>query len=192
MMKRDIVGYEGLYAITDDGRVWSYPKLPRNPNGLWLKPQRLVKKRIDRDYISLMVGLYKDGHCKSFLVHRLVAEVFVSNPDNKPQINHKDGDSSNNHAENLEWCTNQENWIHANELGLIDLYTEGQIETRRKNGRKTGASNGKQSRRMFTMGQAEEIRKLHQGGESRHDIAQMMGCSDKTIGNIVNGITYQA
>ncbi|MBC8275115.1 MAG: HNH endonuclease, partial [Chloroflexi bacterium] len=143
-------------------------------------------------YISLMVGLYKDGHCKSFLVHRLVAEVFVSNPDNKPQINHKDGDSSNNHAENLEWCTNQENWIHANELGLIDLYTEGQIETRRENGRKTGASNGKQSRRMFTMGQAEEIRKLHQGGESRHDIAQMMGCSDKTIGNIVNGITYQA
>lgn len=181
----DIAGYEGRYAITEDGRAWSYPKPCSSRSGKWLKPTLNSNG-------YLLVSLYKDGQEKKYTVHRLVATTYIPNPGAKPQLNHKDGDQTNNHADNLEWCTNQENWHHANSLGLIDLFTDRQVETRRKNGRKTGASNGKQSRRMFTMGQAEEIRKLHQGGESRHDIAQMMGCSDKTIGNIVNGITYQA
>lgn len=59
------------------------------------------------------VNLKLKGEWKRYLVHRLVAKVYIPNPDNKPQVNHKDGDKTNNHVDNLEWCTNQENRNHA-------------------------------------------------------------------------------
>lgn len=93
---KDIKGFEGKYAITEDGRVWSYK------NKIYLKPI------LDKDgYIQ--VNLYKDGKCNTKKVHRLVAEAYIPNPDNKPQINHMDENIANNNIDNLEWCDNTYN-----------------------------------------------------------------------------------
>lgn len=86
----DIAGYEGLYAITDDGKVWSYK------NNMFLKPF------LARGYFK--VRLCKNGANKQLLIHRLVAEAFLPNPKKLPQINHIDENKKNNCVDNLEWC----------------------------------------------------------------------------------------
>lgn len=87
----DIEGYEGLYQISNLGRVWS------------VKSNIYLKGGIISGYLS--VGLCKDRHSTNFLIHRLVAKAFVPNPLNLPQVNHIDEDKFNNRADNLEWCT---------------------------------------------------------------------------------------
>ena len=89
---KDIVGYEGEYAITRDGNVWSY------------KSNKFLKPGLIRDGYH-QVNLCKNGKKKHYLIHRLVAEAFIPNPDNLPQVNHKDEDKSNNCVDNLEWCS---------------------------------------------------------------------------------------
>ena len=88
---RDIPGYESLYAVTSCGKVWSYRRKK------FLKPS-------DNGLGYLQVKLSKDGKTKTYKVHRLVAEAFISNPLNLPQINHKDENRANNALLNLEWC----------------------------------------------------------------------------------------
>lgn len=63
----------------------------------------------------------RKGKCECIRIHILVAKAFIPNPDNKPQVNHIDGNKNNNRADNLEWCTNQENMIHAYRHGLVKL-----------------------------------------------------------------------
>ena len=93
---RDIPGYEGLYAATEDGRIWSYKSKK------FLKPSKH-----QNDY--LFVVLYKDGVRKTCSVHRLVAETYLPNPAGLPEVNHIDEDKSNNALSNLEWCTREYN-----------------------------------------------------------------------------------
>lgn len=92
---KDIKGYEGQYAITEEGQVWSYKRK------IFLKPC------LTRGY--LWVGLCKNGITKKFKIHRLVAEAFIPNPENKPEVNHKDENKQNNCVSNLEWMTTKEN-----------------------------------------------------------------------------------
>lgn len=103
----DIKGYEGLYAITEDGQVWSYR------NNRFLKPGKHP-----RGY--LCVNLWRDGKQKTFLIHRLVAEAYIENdsPETKTFINHCDGIKTHNWIKNLEWCTPSENIRHAYDTGL--------------------------------------------------------------------------
>lgn len=69
-----------------------------------------------------------DGKPKSYLVHRLVAKLFIPNPDNKPDVNHKNGDKHDNSVKNLEWCTKSENEKHAWKNGLKrDVATKGEL-----------------------------------------------------------------
>ena len=68
----------------------------------------------------LTVRLFNNGKIKNLTVHRIVASLFVINPDNKPIVNHKDGNKKNNYANNLEWCTQKQNINHAIDIGLID------------------------------------------------------------------------
>lgn len=88
---RDVIGYEGLYEVSDWGRV--------RRNGKILKPFK------DR-YGYFQVSLYKNGIMRAFTIHRLVAYAFINNPNNYPEINHKDEDKTNNCVDNLEWCYN--------------------------------------------------------------------------------------
>ena len=98
---KDISGYESLYQVSNFGRV-------RNKNGLVMS---LNKNRSGPNY-RYMVQLSKQKNKKSFLVHRLVAEAFIPNPENKPTVNHIDGNPLNNFLDNLEWATKSENHLH--------------------------------------------------------------------------------
>lgn len=102
---RDIKGYVGLYEISDKGRVASFSRKYAHKETIILVPNIS-----DRGYA--LVTLCKNGKTKHFQVHRLVAEAFIDNPKNKPQVNHIDGNPLNNCKENLEWATAQENIRH--------------------------------------------------------------------------------
>jgi len=106
----DISGYEGRYKISHRGDVYSI--LSRRN----IKP--FHKKGINKEDSYKRVSLALCGDRKKYSVHRLVAKAFVPNPDNKPFINHKDGDKLNNHFTNLEWVTASENQKHAYATGL--------------------------------------------------------------------------
>ena len=97
---KDVEGYEGLYQIDSSGNVYSFYK-----RGL-LKPA-------PTSWGYLTVELFKNKKGKTHKIHRLVAEAFLPNDDNKPLVNHKDGNKQNNHVSNLEWCTYSENLKHA-------------------------------------------------------------------------------
>ena len=121
---KDIPNYEGLYAATEDGHIWSYPKSKHPIIGRYLKEQLQVTthNRI-RPHNQLVVSLWKNRKREMFLVHRLIAATFIQNLENKSDINHKDGNPLNNEISNLEWCSKKENMKHAIDTGLFNQYT---------------------------------------------------------------------
>ena len=98
---KDIEGYEGLYRVSNCGRV------KRIVGRGCLKEREIKWHKCHHDYFQ--VKLFKQGEQKHILVHRLVAQTFIPNPANLPQINHKDENKANNHIDNLEWCTCEHN-----------------------------------------------------------------------------------
>ena len=113
---KPISGYDGLYEVSNIGNVRSIKK------GIILKPAT-------NKFGYQIVGLSKNGKRKEGKVHRLVAKAFIDNPDNKKQVNHKDGNKKNNSVDNLEWVTNQENVIHAFKTGVRKTIAIKVIET---------------------------------------------------------------
>lgn len=115
---KDIEGYEGLYQVSNLGKVKSLSRIIIRSNGR----QHTVKEKYIKqfqDKCGYMVAyLCKCGKKSNCRVHRLVANAFIPNLKNKPQVNHKDGNKTNNNVNNLEWCTNGENQIHAFQYGL--------------------------------------------------------------------------
>lgn len=95
---RDIEGYEGLYQVSSEGRVKS----------LKYGKEKILKGS-KNSWGYLLVNLHKEGKQKHYYIHRLVAQAFISNPDNLPEVNHKNEIKTDNRVENLEWCTNQYN-----------------------------------------------------------------------------------
>jgi hypothetical protein len=115
---KDIVGYEGLYQVSDLGRVRSLDRIIKGNKGSeYLKKGKILKQTFNLKKYS-QVNLSKYGVDYHKRVHRLVAETFIPNPEMKPQVNHIDGNKNNNHVINLEWNTESENVIHAYRLGL--------------------------------------------------------------------------
>ena len=102
----------GLYQVSDKGRVQSLNYGNTGTIAL-LRPIKI--------YGYLRVRLYKNNKYKNFYVHRLVAEAFIPNQKNKPDVNHKDGDKQNNTSTNLEWCTEKENTAHAIKNKLFNI-----------------------------------------------------------------------
>lgn len=120
---RDIIGYEGIYKISNLGRIQSLPR--KRVKGKMLNPAKN-----NRGY--LRVALCFEGKVRYDSVHRLVAETFIENPKNLPEVNHIDGNKLNNNVANLEWVTKGQNQIHAYKTGLRKT-TKKQRETSRRN-----------------------------------------------------------
>lgn len=100
---KDVVGYNEQYQISNTGKVKSYFKTTG---------EKFRKIIIDKDGYGT-VNLYYKNKGKQEKVHRLVSKAYIPNPDNLPEVNHKDGDKSNNNDWNLEWCTSSYNQRHA-------------------------------------------------------------------------------
>lgn len=102
---KDIEGYEGIYQVSNLTRVRSVDRYVRTSRGGGLKPVKgkiLKQAVLPNGYVG--VRLQKDNKVKTHLVHRLVAQAFIPNPDNLPQVNHKSEVKTENSIENLEWC----------------------------------------------------------------------------------------
>lgn len=118
---KDIQGYEGVYQVSDLGRIKS---LPRNGT---VKTERILKNFEASGY--LQVALQYHGVVKWEKVHRLVAKAFIPNTDNKREVNHIDGNKKNNSVNNLEWVTTSENILHSyhvlkNHIRKVKQYTK--------------------------------------------------------------------
>lgn len=113
---KDIEGYEGLYQISNLGNVKSLDRTQIQKRGdLYYNKKykgQIIKSHLThRGYCA--VGVTKHNRHKNFSVHRLVARAFIPNPENKPEVNHIDGNKQNNRVDNLEWNTSSENLKHA-------------------------------------------------------------------------------
>jgi hypothetical protein len=170
-----ICGYEGLYEVSNLGRIRSLPRMVGSRWGKGKKPvpgklKKPTQKPLDRKGGGYWcVHLYANCKFAPFFVHRLVAEHFIPNPDELPQVNHKDGDKANNAASNLEWMTAQENCRHALAEGLYEQ------------ARGEDCGNAK-----VTEADVVDIRRLVAGGMMHKEAAELYGIGRKAVTKIVN------
>lgn len=168
---KDIKGFEGLYQVSNLGRVKSVRMLkatyylPERCANRILSPTQPGKARYYR------VLLYKNNYKKFATIHRLVAEAFIPNPSNLPCVNHKDENPLNNHVDNLEWCTQQYNCVYGTVL-------KRRSNTCRKN---LGGNLG----RIYAFSKSGELVGKF---DSVWDAAQMPGIRTKSIRGVRNHI----
>lgn len=117
---KDVPSFEGFYQASTLGRIQSLERSIIKKDGKSNYIKETIRIVTFNKYGYLNVTLHKISYHKTYSVHRIVANTFIPNPDNKPQINHKDGIKTNNRACNLEWATPKENIHHAWENGLAE------------------------------------------------------------------------
>jgi hypothetical protein len=166
-MIKEIKGYESIYTINDKGEVYSVPR--KGTKG------GIIKQHITEcGYLYVM--LCKNMVTKRKTIHRLISEAFIENENQKPQVNHIDGNKLNNKISNLEWCTVSENQIHAYKIGLSVP--------------RSGHRNGKAKLEKH---QVIEIRDyvISKGRYyGRKELAKKYKVSESTIKDIVNKVSY--
>ena len=184
---KPIKGYEGLYEVSNKGRVRSLGRVSKRNQGSkvveYTKNPRILKQQAygkKRNYLSVNLYQHKNigeqRKLKTFYVHRLVAETFIPNPLGKCDVNHIDGNPHNNDVCNLEWATRKENIVHAYNNGLT----------------KTFGSNHPLSK--LTEEQVREIRSTYQEGVvgfGCNSLAQKYNVSKTLIQKIVKGKTWK-
>jgi hypothetical protein len=168
----DIENYEGLYQISNFGRVYSLI------SGKFLKP----KKHKDN---YLRVGLCKNGKHKGYLIHRLVASAFIPNPLNYKEVNHKDENPSNNHVENLEFCDRKYN-INYGSRTERTLQNPNYKATREK---ALKAAKEKTSKKVLQFDKDGEFVKEY---PSTSEASRQTGIGQSNISNCCNGKLHSA
>jgi hypothetical protein len=163
----DVPGWEPLFSVNAFGDVLSK------------RSGRILKVRKDKyGYLSFSSRINgRNGFWKFFRVHRLVALTFISNPQNKPHVNHKDGVKENCSVWNLEWVTPIENLNHAIQTGLLDPVGAGR--------------KSRKSLRCLSIAVVKELKKeLRDGNKSLYKLAKDYGLQRTIILQIKRGITY--
>lgn len=162
------------YFVTVDGRVWTNSR----KNGI----ERFMKLHKTKDgYVS--VGLKIGGVQRQKRVHRLVAEAFIGNPENKPYVNHIDGNKTNNTVSNLEWATQKENVQHA--INVLKKWSNSENQLR------SASMQGKKNRKL-SMENAEKIRDEYKiGNISAKRLGEKYGLSKPCILNIIHFKSYK-
>lgn len=170
---KDIKGYEGIYQISNLGRVKSLSR-----RVICHKTTRLTKERFKKPAMKdtgyFKVGLQKEGTEKQFVIHRLIAIAFIPNPFNLPQVNHKNGIKTDNRIDNLEWCTPSENIQHAYDNGL-----------------KESIKGAKHYKSKLTESDVFEIREMYKvKGNTQLSISKKYKVARSTIRNVVKCINW--
>lgn len=168
----DIPGYQGLYAVTQDGQIWSH------------KTGKFLKTMTDRLGYKF-VHLCKEHKQYGKKIHRLVAITYIPNPEAKRTVNHKNGIKADNRVENLEWATHSENKKHAWNTGL-----QKATEKVRKTAAKVCAINNILKRKL-TMEQANQIRFLYKAGKyNQSELSRMFKIARYSIVKIIKNEYY--
>ena len=187
----------GIYRITPTGEIFSKSKLkiPIVGKGmehtgkfnLLIKGERLLATNVNnRGYYQVVIRK------RTRMVHRLVAEAFIPNPDNKPHVNHKDGDKLNNSVENLEWCTPKENINHAFETGLNKAGL-GVKQSYKSDVTKSRSLANLKDKSKLTDDEVRYVRIVHKPRDKKYSstaLAKKYGTSVAAMCKIVNGTSY--
>ena len=172
MKTKPVKGYEGIYSITANGRIYSEPRMVRRGKtevfleGSWCKVRKPGKDGYRRFRSSV------DGDHVDFLVHRMVAEAWIPNPKKLPQINHKDCNKLNNHYSNLEWCDGKHNIAHGVKNALFPYGIN--------------SYNAK-----LTEKQVRQIRGMFKLGITHSVIGGIFGINPVTVGHIKAGRSWR-
>lgn len=170
-----VAGWEHRYEVTSCGKVRSKSRLVQSSYGKKRRIQgRVLTPQLVRGYPAVNVTI--DGRRMNLLVHRMVAETFILNPEKKPYVNHLDGVRDNNCVSNLEWCTHAENMQHAHDIGLIPPS-------------KIGPGEASPAAKLNDKS-VSEIKKALRNGALQRDLAKEYGVAKGTISFIANGITW--
>lgn len=167
---RDVPGYEGLYKISNKGMLIRFEHW--STKGRYYPESHPYKFKNYKGYIQTY--LYKDGKRKTTTIHRLIAQAFIPNPENKDQINHKNGIKDDNRIENIEWCNQSENMRHAFDTGL-----------------KEGMPGEKNGRATLSQEAVDLIKSRYNSGEKITDISRELNINLGKLRTILYGFSWK-
>ena len=169
---KDINGYEGLYQVSNLGRVKSLErrwKSGRHSNYSHFHEEKIMSNAIDKSSGYIRISLFKDSKGKSFNTHTLVANAFIPNPENKPTVNHKNSVRHDNRVDNLEWATFSENNLHAVDVGHNNTRGEGNAFAK------------------LTEDSVRKIREMYETGEyEQRPLAKLFSINQATLWRVIH------